>query len=321
MYTIKQAAARTGLAIPTIRAWERRYGVVSPARTPAGYRLYDDAAIERLAAMRHLVETDGWRPSQAAVQVVAPGVDLPSLASRSRASGQDGGVGGRVRPAPIGDGAVAAFAAAARDVDVERLEQILDEAFAAQRFELAMDTVVFPGLRAIGAAWADGGLDVGAEHAASETVRRRLARYFDAAQGPATAPRVLIGMPPGGRHELGVFAFAVACRRASVGVAYLGMDVPLESWLGLTLETAIVAVVLGTVTSDDAIEVARVADALGTMDGSPVCFVGGPASPDVAPSSGAIALPASLDEAVDVVAAALTGADRRPRRRPSGGGL
>ena len=65
MYTIKQAAARTGLTIPTIRAWERRYGVVSPARTTAGYRLYDEAAIERLAAMRALVEMDGWRPSQA----------------------------------------------------------------------------------------------------------------------------------------------------------------------------------------------------------------------------------------------------------------
>ena len=57
MYTIKQAAARTGLTIPTIRAWERRYAIVTPARTAAGYRLYDEAAIERLAAMRTLVET------------------------------------------------------------------------------------------------------------------------------------------------------------------------------------------------------------------------------------------------------------------------
>ena len=49
MYTIKQAAIRTGLSIPTIRAWERRYGVIDPARTAGGYRLYDDEAIERLS--------------------------------------------------------------------------------------------------------------------------------------------------------------------------------------------------------------------------------------------------------------------------------
>ena len=56
MYTIKQAAARAGLTVPVLRAWERRYGIVSPARTPSGYRLYDDAAIARVSAMRRLVD-------------------------------------------------------------------------------------------------------------------------------------------------------------------------------------------------------------------------------------------------------------------------
>ena len=55
MYTINQAAARTGLSVPIIRVWERRYGVVHPSRTPAGYRLYNDESIARLVAMRHLV--------------------------------------------------------------------------------------------------------------------------------------------------------------------------------------------------------------------------------------------------------------------------
>ena len=111
---------------------------------------------------------------------------------------------------------------AARVLDIDRLERILDEAFAAQRFELAMDAVVFPALRAVGVAWAAGDLDVGAEHAASETVRRRLAHFFDAARGPMMQAQVLVGMPPGGQHELGAFAFAVASRRAGLAVAYLG---------------------------------------------------------------------------------------------------
>src|SRR6478735_2400185 len=89
MYTIKQAALRTGLSIPTIRAWERRYGVVAPSRTAAGYRLYDDNAIARLNAMRSLVEIDGWRPSQAAERVDAPGLDLASVSSRVGARAWD----------------------------------------------------------------------------------------------------------------------------------------------------------------------------------------------------------------------------------------
>ena len=83
MYTIKQAAARTGLSVPTIRAWERRYGVVRPSRTAAGYRLYDDDALARLLAMRRLVDGDGWRPSQAAERVIAAG-DSAGLAALGR---------------------------------------------------------------------------------------------------------------------------------------------------------------------------------------------------------------------------------------------
>ncbi|HET8570333.1 MAG TPA: MerR family transcriptional regulator [Candidatus Limnocylindria bacterium] len=51
MYTIREAAHRAGVTPDVLRAWERRYGVVSPQRTASGYRLYDDAAIARLRAM------------------------------------------------------------------------------------------------------------------------------------------------------------------------------------------------------------------------------------------------------------------------------
>src|SRR5580765_299435 len=69
MYTIKETAARTSVPVSLLRAWERRYGIVAPLRTPAGYRLYDDAAIDRLRTMRRLVD-DGWSPSIAAAAIV-----------------------------------------------------------------------------------------------------------------------------------------------------------------------------------------------------------------------------------------------------------
>src|SRR3954447_6868966 len=69
VYTIKQDAQRSGVSVPLLRAWERRYGIVEPARTASGYRLYDDSAIARLRAMRALVD-DGWAPSTASVRVL-----------------------------------------------------------------------------------------------------------------------------------------------------------------------------------------------------------------------------------------------------------
>src|SRR5688572_18849646 len=68
MYTIKQAAARSGVPVPLLRAWERRYGVVSPSRTASGYRLYEETDVARLRAMRRLIG-EGWSASTAATEI------------------------------------------------------------------------------------------------------------------------------------------------------------------------------------------------------------------------------------------------------------
>ena len=93
MYTIKQAALRSGVAVPLIRAWERRYGVVHPDRTAGGYRIYDEPAIARLRAMRGLIE-QGWSAAQAATAVVEAspaisgiGTNSPEALRRRRAGG------------------------------------------------------------------------------------------------------------------------------------------------------------------------------------------------------------------------------------------
>ena len=65
MYTIKHASRLTGVSEATLRAWERRYGVVTPVRNESGYRLYDQEAMAAISAMRRLVD-EGWSPAEAA---------------------------------------------------------------------------------------------------------------------------------------------------------------------------------------------------------------------------------------------------------------
>lgn len=303
MYTIKEAAARSGLSIPTVRVWERRYGVVRPSRTAAGYRLYDDDAIARLVAMRHLVEKEGWRPSQAAERVLAAGADLAALGALDLAleapPTSDDRDDATLRSAEL---AIDGFLAAAHEFDVPAMERILDESFAAQRFESAMDDIVFPALRGIGDAWATGEIDVAVEHAASETVRRRLARFFDAAGRGDRIPKVIVGLPPDGHHEIGAFAFAVAARRVGLEVLYLGANVPLDSWLRTIRETGAPVAVLAVVTRADVAAATVVAEALRATSRPLICAVGGPFAHDVPGALGAIRLPETLDAAVAAVA-------------------
>ena len=88
MYTVSQAEGLTGIPSTTLRAWERRYGIIAPRRTEGGYRLYDAAQIATLREMAGRVE-GGMRPAQAAASLIDPQpptatrpgspVDRPSL--------------------------------------------------------------------------------------------------------------------------------------------------------------------------------------------------------------------------------------------------
>src|SRR6516164_7897568 len=50
---IGEVAERSGVPAKTIRFWEDQHLLPAPARTPAGYREFDPAVLERLAFIRH----------------------------------------------------------------------------------------------------------------------------------------------------------------------------------------------------------------------------------------------------------------------------
>ena len=49
-------ARMTGIAVATLRVWERRYRVVAPPQSPTGHRLYSSANVRRLGLIRALIE-------------------------------------------------------------------------------------------------------------------------------------------------------------------------------------------------------------------------------------------------------------------------
>lgn len=67
-YRINWVAEQTGIPEATLRAWERRYGVPEPERTPSGYRIYSVNDVKKVQRMRELC-AGGMSPSQAALAV------------------------------------------------------------------------------------------------------------------------------------------------------------------------------------------------------------------------------------------------------------
>ena len=275
MYTIKEAAQRTGVSVALLRAWERRYGIVAPLRTEAGYRIYDDAAIGRLRAMRTLV-ADGWSPRQAAANINsthAKDFPLPAVAAQP------------IDPLPPTERSRRLVEAAAR-IDGPALERALDDIFAMGSFERMVDDHLYPALVALGDAWARGEVDVAGEHAASAAALRRLGMAFDAA-GSAGAgdAAVLVGLPPGSRHELPALGFATALRRNGISATYLGPDVPIRSWVTAVQQAHARAAVIGVPTAEDVAGAAAVVAALRDRHPHLLIAVGGRHSRELSDAS------------------------------------
>jgi DNA-binding transcriptional MerR regulator len=298
MYTIKQAAARSGLSIPLLRAWERRYGLVRPRRTESGYRLYDDRDIARLRAVRHLVG-QGWAPSAAAASVLTlPEDEIVQLSDAARAAPEGS--------TDLGDDLAAEFVAAAARRDSAQLDEVLDRVFAAGTFEYVVDRHLMPALVQLGAAWEAGEVDVAAEHAASHAVLRRLGAAFEAAgSSRLRGLPVLVGLPPGSLHELGALAFAVGARRAGLAVIYEGPDLPITDWVEASEGTRARALVLGVVTSADVDSARSVIGAVHASRPDLLIAVGGRSAHQLEPMDRTIRLVGGLADEVDALRAAL----------------
>jgi MerR family transcriptional regulator, light-induced transcriptional regulator len=225
MYTIKRVSEMVGVPVATLRAWQRRYGVVNPGRSDSGYRLYGARDIAVLRRMQSLVAS-GWSPKEAAA-AVSGNADFETDPRNVRRMEPPATVA--ASPAST---AVLDLVAAAIDLDPMAASRLLDEHFATSSFEHAVDGWLLPELENLGAAWASGDVTVAGEHIVAAAVQRRLSAAFDAAAMESERyPLLLTGLPAGCHHELGILAYATAARRRGMAVLHLGPDLPVRDWL------------------------------------------------------------------------------------------
>ncbi len=287
MYTIAQASRLTGVSVALLRAWERRYGVVTPDRNESGYRLYGDGDLAALSTMRRLVDS-GWSPAEAADAVRSGGAPVVPDEVAGRGTSQD------LDPPPVVTCTQLFLSSAAR-MDTAGIERSLDEGFALGSFEHVVDSWLFPTLEALGEGWTRGEIDVAGEHAASHAVHRRLSAAFDAAASSSRGPTVVVGLPVGSQHDLGALAFATAIRRRGMDVLYLGANVPVSSWEAAVRSRKARAAVVSVVTPEDRPAAVAVVERLLARDPVPMVCVGGASATNL--SEGVHTLPSSIGSA------------------------
>lgn len=222
---MRVVARRTGLTPHVIRVWERRYGAVSPERSPTNRRLYTDRDIERLQLLR---------------QATLAGHSIGQVARLSREElksilSADEDAATRIRSVdPTGGGSsqteVGSFfvdaADAIRRLNSEELEDILNRASLNLSRKLIMEKLIMPLIKQVGDLWQDGSLRIANEHMATVVFRNFLGK-FDFPQSEY-APLIVITTPAGQLHELGALLAAAAAAADGWRVVYLGPNLPAE---------------------------------------------------------------------------------------------
>src|SRR6476646_1009448 len=84
---IGELSRRVGVSDHVLRAWESRYGLLTPTRSPGGFRLYSEADERRVRRMQALIG-DGLSAAEAAQTVREESSGIP-LGETSAADGVD----------------------------------------------------------------------------------------------------------------------------------------------------------------------------------------------------------------------------------------
>jgi MerR family transcriptional regulator, light-induced transcriptional regulator len=217
LVTIQQAADMLNLPAPTIRSWERRYGMRAADRSAGGHRRYTREQLDRLRRMRDLI-TQGLPPAEAATLVEAGFGNSPKAL-------------------------IETFLQGARELSPDDMARALDIARQTLGVERTVDEVVLPAMRRVGEQWHTGQIDVAHEHLATVATRSWLSAI--APTGPRRPQRpIVLSCGPRDHHTLGLEAIAALLRHRRWDCRLLGARTPVESLAQAVRKTNAVGVIL-----------------------------------------------------------------------------
>jgi DNA-binding transcriptional MerR regulator/methylmalonyl-CoA mutase cobalamin-binding subunit len=239
---------RTGLSADVLRVWEKRYNVVTPARSSGGRRLYSDADIERLRLLyratlagRGIGQVAALSP-QALTALVRRDADADRADTNGRAPSAD------ARPAaPATTEYLIDADRAIERLDAQALEAVLRRAVVALPVATLLDELIAPLLERVGTQWREGTLRPVHGHLATVILRRVLDRVIDTASSLGASPHVIVATPVGQAHEFGALLTAATAAAEGWRVTYLGSGLTAEDIAEAAVRTRASAVALSLV--------------------------------------------------------------------------
>lgn len=212
-FTIKDLENLSGIKAHTIRIWEQRYSFIKPSRTDTNIRYYSSEELKKILNVA-LLNKYGFKISH--IDKMADGEIREKILSLNQAEAMQERIINDLIQCMV-------------DIDTEKLEQILDKHIATKGIERTITQIIFPFLEKIGILWLTNHINPAQEHLVSNIIRQKLIVGIDSiATSLKVNKTVLLFLPEGEYHEMGLLFMNYLLKSRGVNTIYLGSSIPLK---------------------------------------------------------------------------------------------
>lgn len=217
-YSIKELEKLSGIKAHTIRIWEKRHKIIQPSRTTTNIRFYSDDDLKKIINVS-LLNNSGIKISHIADMSLAE--MNRKVLEISEVKSDTSVYIDQLIPAMI-------------DMEEEAFEKILNTIILRFGFERTVTEIIYPFLEKIGILWQAQNITPAHEHFISNLIRQKIIVAIDGLQLPSkTAQKVVLFLPEGEMHELGLLFDHYLARLLGFRTYYLGQNVPHEDLINI----------------------------------------------------------------------------------------
>jgi len=215
-FPIRTVSEITGVNSITLRAWERRYGLLVPHRTPKGHRLYTQDDIDLIHQAVELLNK-GISISQVKSHLLPNKINKKSKQAEKVQDFSNVWVQYQQRIL----NSVVRF-------DSHALSLVYNEVLAIYPLDVVTTHLILPLSRRLGDRWEKNEGTIAEEHFFSQFLRNKIGARFHHMHANVNGPKIVTACFPKEQHEIGLLIFCLAASEHGYDIITLGSDLPLS---------------------------------------------------------------------------------------------
>jgi len=209
-FTIKDLENLSGIKAHTIRIWEQRYSFLKPSRTDTNIRIYSNEELKTILNVA-LLNKYGYKISH--INKMNESEVKEKILSLNQTEAQQERIINSLIQHMV-------------DLDMESFEQLIDGFIASRGVEKTILQIIFPYLNKIGILWMTNHINPAQEHLVSNIIRQKLIVGIQNSESLVSINKsVLLFLPEGEYHELGLLFMNFLLKSKGVKTFYLGCSI------------------------------------------------------------------------------------------------